>query len=112
MIALDLYFRDHLDAYAANHEGLAPIVVVADQLGTPTANPLCLDSALGKSETYLARDLAVAAAAVSRAAKELHEDLSTPIDEVIEEARSQQAAKVAALEAELEAAKKALADLD
>jgi len=48
---------DHLDAYAANHEGLAPIVVVADQLGTPTANPLCLDSALGKSETYLARDL-------------------------------------------------------
>ncbi|MET8757248.1 alpha/beta hydrolase-fold protein [Lentzea sp. NPDC004782] len=48
---------DNMDAYAAQHEGLAPIVVVADQLGTPTANPLCLDSALGKSETYLARDL-------------------------------------------------------
>ena len=67
---------------------------------------------LKQGTTFLARDLAVAAAAVSRAAKELHEDLSTPIDEVIEEARSQQAAKVAALEAELEAARKTLADLD
>ncbi len=67
---------------------------------------------LKQGSTYLARDLAVAAAAVSRAAKELHEDLSTPIDEVIEGARSQQAARVTALEAELEAARKALADLD
>lgn len=67
---------------------------------------------LKQGTAYLARNLTVAAAAVSRAAKELHEDLSTPIDEVIEEARSQQAAKVAALEAELEAARKALADLD
>jgi hypothetical protein len=53
-----------------------------------------------------------AVAAVPRAAKELHEDLSAPIDEVIEEARSQQAARVGALEAELEAARKVLADLD
>ena len=67
---------------------------------------------LKQGSSYLARDLAVAAAAVSRAAKELHEDLSTPIDQVIEEARSQQAAKVAALEAELDAARRALADLD
>jgi hypothetical protein len=67
---------------------------------------------LKQGPTYLARNLAVAAAAVSRAAKELHEDLSTPIDGLIEEARSQQAAKVAALEAELEAARKVLADLD
>jgi hypothetical protein len=67
---------------------------------------------LKQGTTYRARNLAVAAAAVSRAAKELHEDLSTPIDEVIEEARSQQAAKVAALEAELDAARKALADLE
>lgn len=67
---------------------------------------------LKQGTTYLVRNLAVAAAAVSRAAKELHEDLSIPIDEVIEKARSQQAAKVAALEAELEAARKALADLD
>lgn len=67
---------------------------------------------LKRGSTYLARNLAVAASAVSRAAKELHEDLSTPIDEVIEEARSQQAARVAALETELAAARKALADLD
>ena len=67
---------------------------------------------LKQGTTYLARNLTVAAAAVSRAAKELHEDLWTPIDEVIEESRSQQAAKVAALEAELEAARKALAELD
>lgn len=67
---------------------------------------------LKQGSTYLARNVAVAASAVSRAARELHEDLSTPIDAVIEEARSQQAAKVAALEAELDAARKVLADLD
>lgn len=67
---------------------------------------------LKQGTTYLARNVAVAAAAVSRAAKELHVDLSTPIDEVIEAARSEQAAKVAALEAELEAARKALSDLE
>ncbi|WP_123026307.1 DUF6319 family protein [Mycolicibacterium stellerae] len=67
---------------------------------------------LKQGTTYLARNLAVAAAAVSRAAKELHEDLSAPIDGMIEEARSQQAARVAALEAELEAARKVLAELD
>ena len=67
---------------------------------------------LKQGTTYRARNLAVAAAAVSRAAKELHEDLSAPIDELIEEARSQQAAKVAALEAELEAARRALAELE
>ena len=67
---------------------------------------------LKQGNSYIAKNLLVAAAAVSRAAKELHEDLSGPIDEVIDAAREQQAAKVAALEAELEAARKALADLD
>jgi hypothetical protein len=67
---------------------------------------------LKQGSTFLARNVAVAAAAVSRAAKELHEDLATPIDEVIDAARSQQATRVAVLEAELEAARKALADLD
>lgn len=66
---------------------------------------------LKQGSSYLARNLAVSAAAVSRAAKELHEDLSGPIDEVIDAARELQAAKVAALEAELEAARKALAEL-
>lgn len=67
---------------------------------------------LKQGGSYLARDLAVAAAAVSRAAKELHQDLATPIDSIIEEARVQQAAKVSALEAELEAARRVLADVD
>ena len=66
---------------------------------------------LKQGNSYIAKNLLVAAAAVSRAAKELHEDLSGPIDEVIDAAREQQAAKVAALEAELEAARKALAEL-
>ncbi|MCS7480692.1 alpha/beta hydrolase [Umezawaea endophytica] len=47
----------HLDAYARLHRGLAPIVVVPDQLGSTTANPMCLDSPLGKVETYLAKDV-------------------------------------------------------
>lgn len=67
---------------------------------------------LKQGSSYLARDLAVAAAAVSRAARELHQDLATPIDSIIEEARVLQAAKVSALEAELEAARRVLADLD
>ncbi|WP_204250123.1 DUF6319 family protein [Mycolicibacterium goodii] len=66
---------------------------------------------LKQGSTFLARNLAVTAAAVSRAAKELHEEISTPLDAVIAEARAQQAARVAALEAELEAARRALADL-
>jgi pyruvate/2-oxoglutarate dehydrogenase complex dihydrolipoamide acyltransferase (E2) component len=67
---------------------------------------------LKRGTTYVARDLAIAAAAVSRAAKELHTDLASPIDEVIEQARSEQATRVAALEAELNAARQALAELD
>ncbi|GLY68627.1 DUF6319 family protein [Amycolatopsis taiwanensis] len=67
---------------------------------------------LKHGSTWVARGLAVSSSAVSRAAKELHTDLSTPIDEVINAAREQQKAKVAALEAELEQAKQALAELD
>ncbi|MGI5505741.1 alpha/beta hydrolase [Lentzea sp. CA-135723] len=48
---------DNMDAFARAHHGLAPIVVMADPLGATTANPLCLDSKLGQSETYLAKDV-------------------------------------------------------
>ncbi|MBN6035139.1 DUF6319 family protein [Amycolatopsis sp. 195334CR] len=61
---------------------------------------------------WIARGIEIPAAAVSRAAKELHEELSGPIDEVINAAREQQQQKVAQLEAELEEAKKALAELE
>ncbi|MBB4687724.1 DUF6319 family protein [Amycolatopsis jiangsuensis] len=67
---------------------------------------------LKNGSKWVAKGLEIPAAAVSRAAKELHEDLSGPIDEVINAAREAQAAKVAQLEAELEAAKAALAELD
>jgi S-formylglutathione hydrolase FrmB len=46
-----------LDQYAAAHEGLAPIVVVPDQLGAPQVNPMCVDSPLGNSATYLTVDV-------------------------------------------------------
>lgn len=46
-----------LDSYAATHAGLAPIVVVPDQLGTPLKNPMCADSQLGKASAYLTLDV-------------------------------------------------------
>lgn len=46
-----------LDAYAAAHKGLAPIVVVPDQLGAPEKNPMCVDSPLGNSATYITQDV-------------------------------------------------------
>ena len=67
---------------------------------------------LKNGSKWVAKGLEIPAAAVSRAAKELHAELSGPIDEVINQAREAQAAKVAALEAELEKAKQALAELD
>ena len=49
--------QQSLDAYAAAHQGLAPIVVSPDQLGAPDANPMCVDGALGNSATYLTVDV-------------------------------------------------------
>lgn len=46
-----------MDSFARAHNGLAPVVVVADGTGSQLANPLCLDSALGKVATYLAVDV-------------------------------------------------------
>ena len=47
-----------LDQFAAAHQGLAPIVLVADQLGDPTVDTLCLDTAQhGKVETYVNTDV-------------------------------------------------------
>jgi len=49
--------QQSLDEYAAAHQGLAPIVVSPDQLGDPAANPMCIDSVLGQSATYLTVDV-------------------------------------------------------
>ncbi|WP_394553937.1 alpha/beta hydrolase-fold protein [Agromyces sp. MMS24-JH15] len=46
-----------LDRFAADHGGLAPIVLVVDQLGDPSVDPLCLDTSMGKVETYVMQDV-------------------------------------------------------
>ncbi|MEU4741222.1 DUF6319 family protein [Actinosynnema sp. NPDC023658] len=55
--------------------------------------------------------LPISAAAVSRAAKELHDDIAGGIDEVIEAARAQHRTRMEELEAELARVKAALAEL-
>lgn len=45
------------DAIARENHGVAPIIVVPDQLGSPGVNPMCVDSPAGDTETYLTRDL-------------------------------------------------------
>ncbi|GAA4369098.1 alpha/beta hydrolase [Agromyces bauzanensis] len=51
------FIGEVLDAYAAEHDGLAPIALVVDQLGDPMKDPLCLDTAMGDVETYLMQDV-------------------------------------------------------
>lgn len=46
-----------MDPVAAQHKGIAPIVVVPDILGDATANPGCFDSKLGNVDTYLSVDV-------------------------------------------------------
>ena len=46
-----------LDGIAARHSGLAPIVLVVDQLGSISVDPLCIDSArFGNANTFLVKD--------------------------------------------------------
>lgn len=46
-----------LNQFAATHHGLGPIVLTVDQIGSPTKNPLCIDSSAGKVHTYLMTDV-------------------------------------------------------
>jgi S-formylglutathione hydrolase FrmB len=46
-----------MDAFAKHHDGLAPVVVMPDDLGKEFANPLCLNSSLGDAQTYLTVDV-------------------------------------------------------
>jgi len=46
-----------MDNYARHHDGVAPLVVIPDQLGSPEVNPMCVDGARGNSETYLSVDV-------------------------------------------------------
>ncbi|MFB9570005.1 DUF6319 family protein [Saccharopolyspora hordei] len=56
--------------------------------------------------------LPIAASAVSKAAAELHQDISETIEAVINQARQQHEAKLAELEAEVARVRKALAELE
>ena len=51
------FIGEVLEGYAAEHDGLAPIALVVDQLGHPANDPLCLDTAMGDVETYLMQDV-------------------------------------------------------
>src|SRR5215472_9054794 len=46
-----------MDGFARSHHGLAPVVVIPDDLGSTFANPLCLNSRLGHVQTYLTVDV-------------------------------------------------------
>jgi S-formylglutathione hydrolase FrmB len=46
-----------MDGFAKRHDGLAPVVVMPDDLGSEFANPLCLNSRLGEVQTYLTVDV-------------------------------------------------------
>jgi hypothetical protein len=66
---------------------------------------------LSHSGSRVMQGLQIPAAAVSRAAAELHEDISKAIESVLDAAREQHQARLAELEAELTKVKQALADL-
>jgi hypothetical protein len=66
---------------------------------------------LSHSGSRVLQGLQIPAAAVSRAAAELHEDISKAIESVLDVAREQHQARLAELEAELTKVKQALADL-
>jgi dienelactone hydrolase len=52
------YIAGVLDDFAARNKGLAPIVVVPDQLGPDGNDPACADStAYGNAETYVTKDV-------------------------------------------------------
>jgi enterochelin esterase-like enzyme len=52
------YIAAALDAEAAKNKGLAPYVLVVDQLGDPTRDPACGDSQMyGNVETYVTQDV-------------------------------------------------------
>jgi hypothetical protein len=63
------------------------------------------------SGSRVVQGLKIPAAAVSRAAAELHEDISKAIESVLDVAREQHQARLAELEAELSKVKQALAEL-
>lgn len=50
-------FLATLNSLAAANRGLGPIVLTIDQIGSPTQNPLCIDSPRGNVHTYVMTDV-------------------------------------------------------
>jgi hypothetical protein len=50
-------FLPTLNSMAAANKGLGAIVLTIDQIGSPTQNPLCIDSARGKVHSYVMTDV-------------------------------------------------------
>lgn len=46
-----------MDAFASAHQGLAPVVVIPDVNGTSSANTMCMDSHIAKTDSYLSMDV-------------------------------------------------------
>lgn len=46
-----------MDQYASVHNGLGPVVVMADDIGSNFANPMCVDSRHGNAQSYLGQDV-------------------------------------------------------
>ena len=49
--------RSRMDRYAAEHRGVAPVVVVVDPNGSASGNTLCMDSSIARADTFLAADV-------------------------------------------------------
>lgn len=49
--------RSRMDRFAAEHHGVAPIVLVVDPNGSSSANTLCMDSRIAEADTFLSRDV-------------------------------------------------------
>lgn len=49
--------KDQMDAFAAAHDGLAPVVVVGDVNGSESGNTMCMDSRIARADTYLSVDI-------------------------------------------------------
>lgn len=47
----------NMDAFAAAHDGLAPVTVVVDPNGSEDGNTMCMDSTIAKADTYLTEDV-------------------------------------------------------
>lgn len=49
--------RSRMDRFAAEHHGVAPVVVVVDPNGSASGNTMCLDSRIAQADTFLSQDV-------------------------------------------------------